>query len=88
MNSKEIFQFVYSLIAFILIDSFILILSFVGMYVTIEIFTQRDLLSWGVKLVLINFALVSVFLQVGNFLYWILDINIFDLKYWKKEEIK
>ncbi len=83
MNWKKIFEWTHRIVAFIIFDGFITIISFVVLVYSIDYFTMKDLWGWEIAISLLNFTLATLYLRVANFLYWICNINMFDFKFWR-----
>ena len=86
---RKIFEWSHRILGFTIFQSFISILSFVGIYVSMEVLISRNLLDWRVHIGLFQFALAMAYLQIANVFYWLFDINILDFKLWRiKNETK
>ena len=83
-NWKLIGEWTHRILALIIFNSCITILSWVGIIYTMDYFMSRDIYDGHIMLSLINFAFASAYLQIANALYWLADINIFDFKSWRK----
>lgn len=80
MNKRKIFNWIYRIFVFVILDSFIVVVGFVGLYTALTILQERGLMSLGVSIGLLQMGLAIAYLQIWNLCYWILNINIFTNK--------
>ena len=76
----KILEWIYRIVLFTILQSFITVISFVGIHYSIIILEEANKLTLGVQIGLIQMALASAFIQIANIFYWIMDINLFDFK--------
>ncbi len=78
MNKK--LEIIYRVLCLSILQSAILVVSFVSLHYSLKILIERDSLSWGVQIGLIHANLGFLYLQIANVFYWAMGINIFNFK--------
>ena len=84
-KTKKILEWLHRLIGFTIFDSLISLITMASLMYTLELFLEKDLLTWGVKAGLIQAIIGIIYLKVANGFYWLFDINLFDFKQWRKK---
>ena len=90
MNYKLILEWAYRIIMVTILHSLIITIGFVGLGFSMEKLTEFNLMNWKVQAGLIQAALALAYLQIVNIFYWIMNINLFDVKklFKDKKELK
>jgi len=71
---------VYKLIVFLILESLITIVGFVIIHYSITILTQQNSLNLKVQIILFFAAIGIAYLSIVNFFWWLMGINLLDLK--------
>ena len=77
---KNVGEWIHRIIGFIIFESFITVVGFVGIYFLMNFLVETNNLNFGTSMGLLQTALAIGYLQVANVFYWIMDINLFDFK--------
>ena len=86
MNKKKIGEWIHRILGFTIFESFIAVIGFVGLYISMQVLSETNNLNFGTNMGLLQTALAIAYLQVANIFYWIMDINLFDFKkLWRKK---
>jgi len=85
IKKKKVFEWIHRILAFIIIDSLMSIVFFAGFYISLKVLTEKDLMSFGVSLGLLQAGLGYLYLQIVNIFYWFVGINLLDFKLWRKK---
>lgn len=87
MKKRKTGEWIYRIFCFTILHSLILTIGFVGLHYSIEVLTEKNLLTWEIQVALIQVALAIAYLQIVNIFYWITDTNLLDFKkLWRRKE--
>ena len=86
MSWKLIGEWGHRIFLFTIFQSLIAIIGFVGVYVSMNVLIEKDLLYFGTQAGLVQMALAIAYLQVANILYFLFDVNLLNVKeLWKNK---
>ena len=89
LKIKKVGEWIHRIVGFTIFESLIAVVSFVGIYTSMQVLGGTNNLNFGTSMGLLQTALAIAYLQVANIFYWIMDINLFDFKkLWRKDEAK
>ena len=82
LKIKKVGEWIHRIVGFTIFESFIAVVGFVGIYISMQVLDETNNLNFGTSMVLLQTALAIAYLHI---LYWIMDINLFDFKkLWRK----
>jgi len=85
LKIKKVGEWIHRVVGFTIFESLIAVVGFVGIYISMQVLGETNNLSFVTSMGLLQTALAIAYLQVANIFYWIMDINLFDLKkLWRK----
>jgi len=86
---KKVGEWIHRIVGFTIFESLITIVSFAGIYTSMQVLGETNNLNFGTSMGLLQTGLAVAYLQVANIFYWIMDINLFDFKeLWRKKKKK
>jgi len=84
---KKVGEWIHRIVGFTIFQSFIVVVGFVGLYISLQILNETNNFNYKTQIGLIQTAFAISYLQIANLFYWIMDINLFDFKkLWRKNE--